>query len=287
MTNATVRRNIISIDEAKCDGCGLCIPDCPEGAIQLVSGKARLVGELLCDGLGACLGRCPQGAISIEEREAAPYDERQVMARVVPQGPAVVQAHLKHLRTHHQTALLGQALDFLRAQGAGPVSVPGLPAHGHGASGSGCPGSKIMSFQPKRPAAAGEVGKAASQLRHWPIQLHLLNPLAPHYQGSNLLLAADCVPFALAEFHQSFLQGKTLAIACPKLDQGQEVYADKLAALVEGAQVNSITVMIMQVPCCQGLLRLAQAAMARSQRKIPLRCVIVSLQGEICRDETA
>ena len=274
------RRKIIKIDEEKCDGCGQCLPNCPEGAIQIIKSKARLVSDLFCDGLGACLGHCPQGAITIEDREAAPYDERQVMANIVQQGPAVIQAHLKHLEDHQDTEHLREALLFLqerqsRASGdSGRIPVEPHPPGDY-------PGSRSMTFTPRPVVPKDNPGASGSQLRHWPIQLHLINPQAPHYRGSNLLLAADCVPFAVGNFHEGHLAGKTLAIACPKLDSEQEVYVEKLAALVDQAQVQSITVMIMQVPCCRGLLRLARAAAARSRRHVPIECIVINLQGEV------
>jgi ferredoxin len=277
------RRKIIRIDEEKCDGCGDCIPNCPEGAIRLIDGKARLVGDLLCDGLGACLGHCPRGAITVEEREAAPYDERQVMANIIKQGPAVLQAHLRHLQDHNETQYLDQAMNFLRDHEISP-ELPGPHAPHHGPAGGGCPGSRAMSFETKSVPMSDSPDRRPSALRHWPIQLHLLNPQAPHYHGSDLLLAADCVPFAVGDFHKDFLRGKTLAIACPKLDEGQDIYAQKLTALVDAAKINTLTVIIMQVPCCQGLLRLAQTAVSQAQRKVPIKCVVVSLQGEVLRD---
>jgi ferredoxin len=282
MPTKTVRK-IIRIDEEKCDGCGDCIPNCPEGAIQLIDGKARLVGDLLCDGLGACLGHCPQGAITVEEREAAPYDERQVMANVVRQGVPVLQAHLQHLKDHQEHDNLAQAMNFLREKKIS-LELPGPGASQHGPHAGGCPGSRAMSFETRTAPATDSAGPPPSALRHWPIQLHLLNPVAPHYQGSDLLLAADCAPFAVGDFHKDFLQGKTLAIACPKLDEGQEIYLQKLTALVDAANINTLTVIIMQVPCCQGLLRLAQAAVAQAKRKVPIKCIVVSLQGEVLKD---
>jgi ferredoxin len=283
---ATTRRKIIRIDEEKCDGCGDCIPGCPEGAIRLVDGKARLVGDVLCDGLGACLGQCPRGAITIEEREAAPYDESAAIANVVQQGRAVLQAHLQHLKAHDEKDHLQQAMNFLNQHniplnGTRADAATGSVSHAPG----GCPGSRAMSFERKPESTPALDGKRPSQLTHWPIQLHLLNPGAPHFQGADLLLAADCVPFALGDFHKDFLNGRKLAIACPKLDEGQEVYVQKLTALVDAARINTLTVMIMQVPCCQGLLRLAQTAVAQAQRKVPIKCFVVSLQGEILKDD--
>ena len=274
------RRKIIKIDEEKCDGCSQCLPNCPEGAIQIIEGKARLLSDLFCDGLGACLGHCPQGAITMEDRPAADYDERQVMAHIVQQGPAVIQAHLKHLEDHQDAEHLREAVLFLQQrQARAPVNSDGISGGLH--QPSGCPGARSMAFKPRPVVPKDNPVASGSQLRHWPIQLHLINPQAPHYRGSNLLLAADCVPFALADFHHSYLSSKTLAIACPKLDSDQEAYVEKLAALVDQAQVQSITVMIMQVPCCRGLLRLAQAALARSRQPVPLECIVISLQGEV------
>jgi Pyruvate/2-oxoacid:ferredoxin oxidoreductase delta subunit len=287
-----MKRNIISIDEAKCTGCGECIPGCPEGAIQLIDGKARLVSDLMCDGLGACLGQCPEEAITIEEREAEPYDERKVMANIVRQGAGTIRAHLDHLRDHHQDQYYREALACLRENGlpipeghAQPGEVGTKPAAQH----SGCPGSRTFNFSREgHPAAALEKNDGSptpSQLTHWPIQLHLISPGASHYAGSDLLLAADCVAYALGGFHQNYLRGKTLAIACPKLDEGQEIYLEKLRALVDTARINSLTVMIMQVPCCRGLLMLARQALAQAGRKVPLKCVVVGLQGEILQEE--
>jgi ferredoxin len=286
-----MKRKIIKIDETKCDGCGQCIPNCPEGAIQLLDGKARVVSDLFCDGLGACLGHCPLGAISVEEREAAPYDERKVMANVVRQGQAVIDAHLEHLRDHNETEYLQQALAYLKENPMeqkkstlqfDPVLM-GIPK-----SSGGCPGSRSMSFAAAPTPQSTSVPSdppPSSALNHWPIQLHLLSPNAAHYRASDLLLAADCVPFALAGFHQDWLRGKTLAIACPKLDHDQQIYLDKLVALIDEARINTLTVIIMQVPCCGGLLRLAQAALAKASRKIPIKSVIVSLQGAILKEE--
>ena len=281
-----MKRKIISIDESKCNGCEQCLPGCPEGALQVINGKARLISDLFCDGLGACLGHCPEGAITIEEREAAPYDERQVIAGIARQGKAVIEAHLQHLRDHKETAYLQQALAYLREQGL--EASPGTGGRGlaPGASGfHGCPGSQVISFGAQH--ESGEPGPAAappSRLTHWPIQLHLISPLASHYRGADLLLAADCVPFAMGGFHEGHLKGKTLAIACPKLDQGQEVYLEKLTSLVNEAEVKSVTVMIMQVPCCSGLLHLARKAVERSGRSVPLRFLVVGLRGEILQE---
>jgi len=280
-----MKRTIIKIDENKCTGCGLCIPNCPEGAIQIIDGKARLVSDLMCDGLGACLGHCPEGAISQEEREADAYDERKVMENIVKAGPNTIKAHLDHLRGHGQTGYLQQALDFLKEKN---IPIPDTKevdvAHAHF---EGCPGARTMAFSEQREDNAAEAlaGKRPSALTHWPVQMHLISPAAPHYQGADLLLAADCVAYSLGDFHKDYLKGKTLAIACPKLDEGQDVYVEKLKALIDEAKINTLTVMIMQVPCCGGLLHLAQTAAAQCKRKVPVKSVVVSLRGEILQED--
>ena len=277
-----MKRNIITIDGEKCTGCGLCIPNCPEEAIQIIDGKARLVSDLMCDGLGACLGHCPEGAITIEEREAEEYDERKVMANIVKQGAATIGAHLTHLKEHNQTAYYNQAIGYLKEN---HIPIPEKKeAAMHDAVHAGCPRSRSMTFEKNEAQAAQPAGKKPSQLTHWPVQMHLLSPAAPHYQKSDFLLAADCTAFALGTFHSDFLKGKTLGIACPKLDDGQEIYVEKIKALIDEAQINTLTVIIMQVPCCGGLLHLAQSAAAQASRKVPIKCLVVSLQGDILDD---
>jgi len=289
-----MKRKIIQIDEEKCTGCGDCIPNCPEGAIQLIDSKARLISDLFCDGLGACLGHCPEGAITIEEREAEPYDERKVMDNVIRGGHKVVRAHLEHLREHGETEFLRQALEVLKERGfKSPDSQPRLTPLGGHAPGSGCPGSRSVSFQaadadgrtPVDQPNTSEKRFGPSELTHWPVQLHLVSPQAGHFRSSHLLLAADCVAYALPDFHGNYLKGRKLAIACPKLDDGQEVYVEKIRSLVEDAEVQSIQVMVMQVPCCSGLLRLVQNALGKSKRKVPVSYHVVGIGGEILRTD--
>lgn len=280
-----MKRKIINIDSQKCTGCKLCIPNCPEGAIQIIDGKARLVSDLLCDGLGACLGHCPEGAITIEEREAESYNEAKVMEKIVEQGPNVIKAHLQHLKDHQQTKLLEEAIAYLKQKNI-PVPEEKSPAHKH-AGHAGCPGARAMQFQPQPEKDKEDLsGKRPSQLRQWPIQLHLVSPVASYYVDADVLLAADCVGYAIGDFHKEYLKGKSLAIACPKLDENQEIYKEKLVAMMENAKIKSLTVMIMTVPCCHGLWYLAQQALQKSQRKIPLKMIVVSLQGEILREQT-
>ncbi len=287
------KRKIIKIDEEKCNGCGLCIPNCPEGALQIIDGKVRLISDLFCDGLGACIGHCPQGAIDIEDREAEKYEERRVMDNIVQQGKNVIKAHLEHLRDHNQMEYLKQAIDYLKEKNIkNPLdeqSKEEITPHKHAGESkhdiSGCPGSKIQDFKGKDKEVAEEAGKRASQLRQWPIQLHLVSPLAPYYQKADVLLSADCVAFTVGDFHKDYLKGKSIAIACPKLDDGQDVYVEKIKYLIDDANINTLTVMTMQVPCCAGLVSIAKQALQQAKRKIPLKSIVVSLQGDILQEE--
>ena len=272
-----MERQIIRIDEEKCDGCGLCAQGCPEGALQMIDGKARLVSEITCDGLGACVGDCPRGAITVETREAAPYDERLTLDNLIPKGPNTLKAHLKHLYEHGQTTFLNQAIDYLKELNAAIPDFKEKTMH------SGCPGSAPRNLIR---TAAGPVAQEGlvSQLTQWPVQLHLISPMNPVFEKADLLIAADCTAFAMADFNQKALPGKKLVIACPKLDQNQETYLDKLTALIDEAQVNTITVMIMEVPCCGGLLRMAQTAAGRATRKVPIKAVVVGVDGAIRKE---
>lgn len=278
-----MERQIIRIDQAKCDGCGRCCTGCPEGAIQLIDGKAHLVSEINCDGLGACIGECPRGAITVERRDAAPYDELATLERILPQGTSTLAAHLAHLHRHGQREFLQQALEYLRARRIPAPDYLERPAPGQ------CPGSaaRMLHHGQARSAAQPREGSAqpseglVSQLGQWPIQLHLISPLNPVFRGADLLLAADCTAFALPDFNQAWLPGRRLLVACPKLDHGQELYLEKLKTLLEQGGVRSLTVMIMEVPCCSGLLRLAQMAAEQSHRAVPIQVVVVGLEGEI------
>ncbi|MFH1403955.1 MAG: 4Fe-4S binding protein [Candidatus Altiarchaeota archaeon] len=277
-----MKRKIIRIDEDKCTGCGLCIPNCPEGALQMIDGKARLISDLFCDGLGACIGHCPEGAIKIEEREAEPYDEKKVMENIVRAGPNTIKAHMAHLKDHGETGFYNQAVEYLKDNG---IRVPDLEGKIPCASSpGGCPGSRMMDFS-SIPDGADESGSRQSQLRQWPVQLHLVHPLAPYFQGKDVVLAADCVAYSLADFHKDYLKGKGLAIACPKLDSELEVYVDKIKSMIDDARINTLTVMTMEVPCCSGLLRIAQKAVEDAGRKIPLKHVMVGIQGKILAEE--
>lgn len=272
-----MERQIIRIDEEKCDGCGLCAGGCPEGALQMIDGKARLVSEITCDGLGACVGDCPRGAITVETREAAPYDERLTLDGLIPKGANTLKAHLKHLYEHGQTTYLQQAVACLQERG-----IP-VPDFRETSPHQGCPGSAPRNLVRESGASPAREG-LVSQLTQWPVQLHLISPMNPAFEKADLLIAADCTAYAMADFNQKWLPGKKLVIACPKLDQNQDVYLDKLTALIDQAQVNTITVMIMEVPCCGGLLRMAQNAAGRASRKVPIKVVVVGVDGEVRKE---
>lgn len=296
-----MKRTVIKIDETLCDGCGACVKGCHEGALQLINGKAVMISDLYCDGLGACIGECPVGAIDFEEREAEPYSEVAVMERLLPKGASVIQAHLNHLKTHGEMGLYNQGVEFLKLHnmhnlleetpakpvGKTPESVAEEPMA------CGCPGSTARSFAPASgtlkmaplQAASSPTATQASELTHFPVQMHLIHPQAGFIQGADLLLAADCTAFACGAFHKDFLKGKVLAIACPKLDSRTEVYVEKLVVMMEEAKINTLTVMIMEVPCCSGLLKLAKMAVEQSRRKVPVKAVVVSVQGEIISND--
>lgn len=234
-------REIVKIDEEKCNGCGLCVPSCAEGAIKIVDGKAKLISDNLCDGLGACLGSCPMDAIIIEKRSADAFDEEAVE---------------KHLQ---------------KEEG-------GL---------SGCPSARVMSIDtpcgcPSSDDNDSEEGgeNRPSELRQWPVQMHLVPPTAPFLQGAEILLAADCAPFAYADFHKDILKGKALLIGCPKLDDGQ-AYLEKLTAMLKGNNVKSLSVAHMEVPCCSGLISIVREAIAASGVAVPLETICVGIKGDL------
>ena len=269
-----MKRQIIRIDESKCDGCGACIPGCPEGALQVIDGKARLVSDLFCDGLGACIGDCPRGAITTEEREAEAYDEAKVMENIAAKGENTIRAHLQHLADHGEKQLMAQAIDWLSSHNA-PV-----PALTHGCASGNCPGSAAHTIERNEPHAESAASSpAVSQLRTWPVQLHLLNPEAGYLKNADLLISADCVPFACADFHQRFLKGRVAITLCPKLDQGLDRYIDKLATIFATQDVRSVTVVRMEVPCCGGIEILVQRALEQAGKSLMVRLHVLSIDG--------
>ncbi len=245
-------RKIVHIDEEKCNGCGLCVPSCAEGAIKIIDGKAKLIGDNLCDGLGACLGDCPEGAILMIERDAAEFDEEAVKEHLDKERkPKLQNSHENH-------------------------------GHGHG----GCPGSKLRSFnQENKAATAAEISqgdieiKIKSQLTQWPVQLMLVPPTAPYFQDADLLVTADCVPFAYPNYHLELLKGKKVVIGCPKLDD-VAFYAEKLTQILKMNNIRSVTVAFMEVPCCTGIVRAVEKAVADAGNTVPIKRVRIGLEGQ-------
>jgi Pyruvate/2-oxoacid:ferredoxin oxidoreductase delta subunit len=233
------RRQIIRIDQEKCDGCGMCVPSCAEGAIQIVDGKAQLLADRFCDGLGACLGECPQGALIIEEREAEEF---------VGPAPGAAQAH-----AHPEPQPQGQP--FV------------------------CPGSLMQQFQRREAPAAG-----ASALGHWPIKLRLVQPKAPFFKGASLLVAADCAPFAAGDFHARYLEGKALICGCPKFENLEEHVA-KLTAILRENEIQEITIVNMEVPCCFGLVQIVRQALDAAGKNLPVTICTLGTEGQVLQQQ--
>lgn len=234
-------RNIVKIDEEKCNGCGQCARACAEGAIQIVNGKAKLVSELYCDGLGACIGHCPQSAITVEKREAAEFN---------------AEATKTHLAEQKK-----EKVGFV------------------------CPGAVARMLRGRKGVEVAGITAMPSQLSHWPIQLMLVPPSAPYFIDADLVVAADCVAFAMGDFHNKFLKEHSIVIGCPKLDNG-ELYIEKIADILQANKLKSLTVVHMEVPCCFGLTRIVKDAIVRSGRKMSFDDVIVDLNGNIRKTET-
>jgi NAD-dependent dihydropyrimidine dehydrogenase PreA subunit len=289
-------REIVNIDEELCNGCGQCVPNCHEGALQIIDGKARLISELMCDGLGACIGHCPEGAITIEEREADAYDEVATISQMIKSGKATVFAHLKHLQDHNETGYLKEALEFIKAnREAMPFEISEVHELLHskneaqtasgGCATGGCPGSAPVAFDASGFKMAAPAEEVPSALTQWPVQLHLINPAASYFQGADLLVAADCAGFAYGNFHNDFIKGRKMVIACPKLDQGTDIYIRKLTSLIDDSRINTITVVIMEVPCCGGLSQMVKVATQQASRKVPVKEIVLSIRGEVLSEE--
>jgi len=305
-------RKIIEIDEDICDGCGNCIPNCPEGALQVIDDKARLISDLFCDGLGACIGECPIEAIKVVQREAEPYNETKVMENIARQGKNVIAAHLKHLRDHGESGLFNEALEYLKNNNieiAEDVEMNSKNSENEDRLPCGCPGSAVMDLRGEEPCEAAKPGvrvsdsisgsalkdnsKAAqiaellsqittkeSKLRQWPVQIMLVPSTAPYLKNADLLIAADCVPFAYAGFHEDFLENKALLIGCPKLDDS-EFYMKKFIEIFRLNDIKSVTVVHMEVPCCFGMLSIVKQAVKDSGKDIPVKAVNIGIRGNI------
>lgn len=253
-----IMRKIIEIDDEKCNGCGLCIPACPEGALQIIDGKARLVKEQFCDGLGACLGDCPEDALHVVEREVELYDADGVIDHIKENSPEQLEKHFKHMKEHE---------DEIRNVSK-PASPP-MPA--------ACPGSRMMQWQSNENSSQDQP-RQQSQLRQWPVQLHLVPPAAPYFKNADILIVADCVPFTYPNFHQDFLKDKAIAVGCPKLDD-VDAYVEKISQIIRQSKPKSLTVLYMEVPCCTGLVHLTKHAIDQSGINIPLEAILITIRG--------
>jgi len=246
-----MKRTIIKINENLCNGCGFCVEGCHEGALQLIDGKARVINEMFCDGLGACIGECPMGAIEFEEKEAQPYNEYAVMEKLSSKGEETIKAHLIHLKEHNEMEYHNQGLQYLKEHN---INI--------------------------------DLGdNITSQLSQWPIQLHLINPQASYFNNADVILSADCSAYTFGSFHNRFLKNHSLAIACPKLDAKKENYIEKIISMIDISNINTLTIIIMEVPCCGGLLQLAKKAVDEASRKIPIKNIIIGIKGNILKEE--
>jgi ferredoxin len=258
------KRNIIHIDEDLCNGCGNCIPACPEQALQIVEtpngSKAMLVKEFYCDGLGACLGNCPTNALTLVEEEAEPYDEEATIARIKD----MLEKHIKHQR-EQTTVSHEQSVD----------QAPGRKSKGA----TGCPGAAVIQLEGKKETKVTP-GRETSELRQWPVQVYLVPPTAPFLRNADIAVIADCVPFAYANIHQDFLKGRTVLVGCPKFDDA-EAYIEKFAQIIEHSKPRSIKVIRMEVPCCSGLVSIVREAKKRTRSDVQLEEVIIGIRGEI------
>lgn len=285
-------RTVVQIDEDKCDGCGLCVPGCAEGALQIIDGKAKLVSDIYCDGLGACLGECPRGAITMVEREAEEFSEGAVKERLEELGREPISGDRGHDRGHGSARKAepdcgSDAVEPLACGCPGTLSQtfnrpkpePVTPD-----AGGGCPGSRSQSFRKSGTSgSAEEAGPVASRLGNWPVQIMLVPPNAPYLDDADVLIAADCAPFAYGDFHRRFLEGRIPLVGCPKLDN-TDVYLEKLTAIFRDNDIKSIGVVYMEVPCCGGLVQLVKAALDKSGRRIPTTLYRVGIKGDFVEE---
>ena len=279
-------RTVVHIDEDKCDGCGLCVPDCAEGALQIIDGKAKLVSDIYCDGLGACLGSCPQDAITMVDREADEFNEEAVNDHLEKLGRDPISHDHGHDHNTGETGAEEEVEDLacgcpgtLSQSFDRPKPEPSAPRVG-----GGCPGSQSRSFEkPAASPSADQSGPVASRLANWPVQISLVPPKAPYLEGADLLIAADCAPFAYGDFHRRFMEGKVLLIGCPKLDNVQ-AYVEKLTHMFKENNIHSVGVVFMEVPCCNGLVQLVQSALNQSGVNIPTTLYRVCIKGDFVEE---
>lgn len=274
-----MERTIITINEDKCNGCGLCITGCPEGALQIIGGKARLVSDLYCDGLGACIGTCPQEAITTFVREAEPYNEWRVMDNIAKQGSGTIKAHLRHLVEHGEHELYSQALEYLKVNDMPIPEInppkPQKPEFG---------GVQLETTSFSTPLALlGE--QEESNGSNWPLKIDLLPPFTSNFREKKLVLGADCALGAYRSFHQDFKTGANLLIGCPKFGNANR-YLEKLANLFEVDTPSQIDIVVMTVPCCSGLEEIVRKALikARTNTSVPTNVIHITPDGQIVKD---
>ncbi len=284
-------RKVIHIDEEKCDGCGLCIPECKENAIAIIEGKAKLVDDIYCDGLGACIGNCPLDAISIEEREAKPYNEMKVLDSILKNNPIYLNEHLNHLKEHNKNEYYNQAFEYLSLKGINVMKKKNINntqiedaliyKHKEDMQ-QGCPGMRVINSQNVKEGErkSNSPVRNKSYLRQWPVQLHLVPPNAPFFQNSELVIMNTCGPVASANIHKDYLDGRSVVIACPKLDY-TEPYKDKLSNIYKMSNIKKVIVVIMEVPCCRGLSKIAVDAASQVDNHIEITEHILMLDGNL------
>ncbi|HPU23688.1 MAG TPA: 4Fe-4S binding protein [Candidatus Kapabacteria bacterium] len=271
-------RKVIQIDDEKCNGCGICVTSCNEGALQIIDGKARLINEIFCDGLGACIGDCPEGAITVIEREAEPYDEIKVVDKLLKENSIkVLEAHLKHLRDHNEMTYFNQAMEYLQERGI-KVELDDKKQ----AMACGCPGSMAREIKrPKTEKQENSTERMPSQLEQWPVQLHLVNPIASFFNGREMVMMSTCGPIVNANVHQEYIKNRSVVVACPKLDR-TDPYIPKLAAIFEHNDIPRIIVVRIEVPCCGGLSYIAvEAARMSGKQNLTIEEHTLSIEGEL------
>jgi ferredoxin len=271
------KRKIIEINDDKCTGCGECIPNCHEGALQIIDNKARLISDLFCDGLGACIGHCPTGAMKVVEREAQDYDEKRVMEEnIVPKGENTIKAHVNHLKDHGATKFYNQAMEYLKEKEINVDFEEEKKMNDQ--TPCGCPGAEIKEV--KSGSDSSKNAEQVSALKQWPILINLIPASAPFLDNAHLLVSADCTGFACPNYHSKLLHGKVLAVGCPKFDD-IEAYQEKFTEMFKQNNIKSVTVALMEVPCCSGLYSAVEEAVAASGKNIPIIKEIIAISGEI------
>jgi ferredoxin len=277
------KRKIIKIDEDKCIGCETCVASCPQWALKIMDDIASLISESLCDGMGVCVEECSEEAISVIEREAEEYDEKKVLENIADKGENAIKSHLEHLKSSGQTGYHKQALEYLKDKGIENPEGPEEESTGGGRPEPDpkCPGLKVLEkLEEEEEAIRSPDKKDGVGLGQWPIQIMLVPEKAPYFNGSDLLVCADCVPFSYPDFHNDFLGGKVLLIGCPKFNDAV-LLRDRISGIIKNNNINSITVVYMEVPSCSSLVKLVEDAVKISGKDIKFEAVEIGINGDI------